>query len=172
MQLFLFSITIVPFWLFGQGSSMNSTNSGSSKNRVQFGGAFGLAISKEYTDITIAPSVIVNLNDYFAFGAGLQYSNLKQKNYYSSNLYGGSIIGLISPIEKIQFSAEVEQVYVTTSYLNPSSVNSISFWNTAVFVGVGYRAGNVTFGGRYNLLFDKNNDVYGEAFMPFVRVFF
>jgi hypothetical protein len=31
---------------------------------------------------------------------------------------------------------------------------------------------NVTIGARYNVLFDKDKNVYGEAFMPFVRVFF
>lgn len=44
---------------------------------VQFGGAFGLAVGNDYTNITIAPSAIYNFNEHFAFGTGLQYSNLK-----------------------------------------------------------------------------------------------
>jgi hypothetical protein len=41
-----------------------------------------------------------------------------------------------------------------------------------MYVGAGYRTNNVTLGFRYNLLFDKNIDLYGDAFMPFIRVFF
>ena len=55
---------------------------------VQVGGAFGLSVGNDYTDITIAPSAIYNFNDHFAIGTGLQYSHLKQKDNYKSNLYG------------------------------------------------------------------------------------
>ncbi len=41
-----------------------------------------------------------------------------------------------------------------------------------MFVGGGYREGGVTFGARLNLVFDNNKDIYGSAFMPFVRVIF
>ena len=141
-------------------------------NHVQFGGSFGLAIGNDFTDITIAPSAIYNFNEHFAFGTGLQYSNLKQKNYYSSNVYGGSLIGLYSPIEEIQLSVELEQVNVNNKYVDLGSNYKTSFWNTGLFVGGGYQEGNITVGGRINLLFDKNKDIYGSAFMPFVRVFF
>jgi hypothetical protein len=41
-----------------------------------------------------------------------------------------------------------------------------------LFLGGGYRTGNVIVGMRYNILHNSNNNVYNEAFMPFVRVFF
>jgi hypothetical protein len=47
-----------------------------------------------------------------------------------------------------------------------------NFWNTGLFLGAGYRTQNVTIGARYNVLFDKDRNVYGDAFMPFVRVYF
>lgn len=141
-------------------------------NHVQFGGSFGLAIGNEYTDIMIAPSAIYNFNEHFAFGTGLQYSNLKQKNYYSSNVYGASLIGLYSPIEEIQLSVELEQIIVNNKYVDLGGNYKTSFWNTGLFLGGGYQEGNVTVGGRINLLFDKDKDIYGSAFMPFVRVFF
>jgi len=142
-------------------------------DNVQFGGAFGLSVGNNYTDITIAPSAIYNINEHFAVGTGLQYSHLKQKDAYNSNLYGGSIIGLFNPIEEIQFSLEVEEVSVNNTYLFTGADNyKQSFWNTGLFVGGGYRSDNVTIGARLNLLYDKNKDVYGQAFMPFVRVYF
>lgn len=139
--------------------------------KVQFGGGIGLSIGSGYTDVTLAPSAIYNFNKYVAFGLGTQYTYAKQKNYYASNLYGGSIIGLFNPIEQIQLSAELEQLRVNVD-LEGSNSNSQDFWNTGLFLGGGYRTGNVTLGVRYNVLYNKNNYVYNEAFMPFVRAYF
>lgn len=137
---------------------------------VQIGGGLGLGFGSGYTDISIAPSAIYNFNEYAALGLGLQYKYLKQKDYYASHLYGGSIIGLLNPIRQIQLSAELEQLRVNVN-LEGSNSNSQNYWNTALFVGAGYRSGNVTIGARYNVLDDKNS-IYGSAFMPFVRVYF
>ena len=141
-------------------------------DHVQFGGGFGISAGNEYTDITIAPSAIYNFNDYFALGTGLQYSHLKQRNYYNSNLVGGSIIGLFNPIEEIQLSLEVEEMHVNNTYEFTDGNLKKSFWNTGLYVGGGYRSDNVTIGARVNVLFDKNKDLYGSAFMPFIRVYF
>ena len=141
-------------------------------DHVQVGGAFGLSVGNDYTDITIAPSAIYNFDDHFAIGTGLQYSHLKQKDSYNSNLYGGSIIGLFNPIEEIQLSLEVEEVSVNNTYLFNGGDYKQRFWNTGLFVGGGYRSDNVTIGARLNLLYDKNKDVYGQAFMPFIRAYF
>jgi hypothetical protein len=137
---------------------------------VQFGGGIGLSFGSGYTDVSLAPSAIYNFNQYVALGLGAQYIYVKQKNYYASNLYGGSIIGLFNPIEEIQLSAELEELRVNVNLIGSDS-NSQDYWNTGLFLGAGYRAGNVTIGARYNVLSDNNN-VYGNAFMPFVRVYF
>lgn len=140
---------------------------------VHFGGSFSFGISNEYTNIVIAPSAIYAFDDTFALGAGLQYSNLKQRNLFSSNVYGTSLIGLLNPVPEIQLSLEVEEINVNNKYPQPfGSYSQDSFWNTNLFLGGGYRNGNITVGMRYNLLFDKNKDIYGDAFMPFVRVYF
>lgn len=157
---------------YAQQTTLPKAKTDSFWERVDVGGGFGLSISKDYTDITIAPSAIYNFNTYFALGAGLQYSNLKQKDYYSSNVFGGSLIGLFSPIEEAQLSLEIEQANVNNKYLNLEEDIKRSFWNTALYLGAGYRQDNVTIGGRVNVLFDKDKDIYGSAFMPFVRVFF
>lgn len=139
--------------------------------KVQFGGGIGLSIGSGYTDIALAPSAIYNFNRYVAFGLGTQYAYVNQKNYYTSHLYGGSIIGLFNPIEEIQLSAELEQLRVNVDF-EGSNGYSQDFWNTGLFLGVGYRTGNVTLGVRFNVLYDTNDNVYSEAFMPFIRVYF
>lgn len=139
---------------------------------VQFGGGLGLGVGSGYTDITVAPSAIYNFNRYVSLGLGLQGSFIKVKNDFSSIIYGANAIGLFNPIEKVQLSLEVEQVRVhTTSEALPEDFKR-NFWNTAFFVGAGYRTENVTFGARYNLLFDKDKSIYSVALMPFVRVYF
>lgn len=142
-------------------------------DKVQFGGGLGLGFGSGYTDITVAPSAIYNFNNYVALGTGLQGSYVSSKNLFSSAIYGASIIGLFNPINEIQLSAEVEQVRVNSTIKQQGFPDiKDNFWNTGLFLGAGYRAGNVTVGARYNVLFKENNFVYSDAFMPFVRVFF
>lgn len=141
-------------------------------NHVQFGGGFGLALGSDYTNITVAPSAIYNFNEKAAFGVGLQYSYIDQENYYSSNVIGGSLIGLFNPFPQIQLSLELEQVNVNNTYKDYGGEFKDNFWYTGLFAGAGYRANNVTIGFRYNLLFDEDIDLYGQAFMPFIRAYF
>jgi hypothetical protein len=167
LLLFVFSTSII-----AQQKPLSKAKTNSFWERVNFGGGFGLSIGNNFTNITIAPSGIYNFNDYFALGTGLQYSYLKEKNSYSSNVFGASLIGLFSPIEEIQLSLEVEQINVNNNYSDLGGNYNRNFWNTGLFVGGGYREGGVTVGARLNLLFDSNKDIYGSALMPFVRMFF
>jgi hypothetical protein len=140
---------------------------------VQFGGGFGLSVGSGFTNVSVAPSAIYKFNDIFAAGVGLQGSYIEVDDRdvnYISYIYGGSLIGLVNPIEKIQLSAELEQLRVNQEFPDFNGKNN--FWNTALYLGAGYYTGNVTIGVRYNVLFNKNDLVYSEAFMPFVRVYF
>lgn len=157
---------------YAQQVVLPKAKTGAFWENVQFGGGLGLGFSNDYTNIAVSPSAVYNFNDHFAFGSGLQYSYLKQKNYYSSNIYGASLIGLYSPIEEAQISLELEEVNVNNKYMDLGGNEKTSFWNTGLYLGAGYREGNVTIGGRFNVLYDKDKDIYGDAFMPFVRVFF
>ena len=138
-------------------------------DKVHFGGSLGLNIGSGFTNIVVAPSVIYDVNNYFSAGVGLQGSYVKWKNNFESYIYGASLIALVNPIEQIQLSAELEQLRVNTVYENNFKDN---FWNTALFLGAGFRTNNVTLGVRYNVLFDDKKSVYNEAFMPFIRVYF
>lgn len=140
-------------------------------SRVQFGGGLGLGFGNNATNIAVAPSAIYNFNEKVALGLGVQYSYIRQRDFYTSHLYGGSIIGLVNPIPEVQLSVELEELRVNTSFENPS-LGSEDYWNTALFIGAGYRSNNVTIGIRYNILHNDNNAIYTTAFLPFVRVFF
>ncbi|MCB6060704.1 conserved hypothetical protein [Flavobacterium psychrophilum] len=140
--------------------------------KVQIGGGLGLNVGGGFTNIAIAPSAIYNINDYFSLGVGLQGSYVSVKSNYDSFIYGGSLIGLIHPIEQIQLSVELEELRVNTTFESSFRVPSRDFWNTGLFLGAGYRANNVTIGARYNVLYHANDNVYNDAFMPFIRFYF
>jgi len=151
--------------------------------RVRFGGGFGAAFGNDYSNFSLSPGAVYEVNKYVGIGVGLQASYVKVDgdydpfnnniNNYKSWIYGGSVIGLFNVIEEVQLSLELEQVRVNTEFSYPDQPSfKDNFWNTALFVGAGYRAENVTLGVRYNLLFDKDKSVYYEPFMPFVRVYF
>jgi len=141
---------------------------------VQIGGGLGLSIGSGYTDISIAPSAIYNVNPYLAVGLGLQASYVSSKGYYDSGIYGASILTYINPIPEIQLSINLNESYVNNHYETYYGQNSYTdrFWNTALFLGAGYRTGNVTVGLAYNVLFDENDNVYADALTPFVRAYF
>jgi hypothetical protein len=138
--------------------------------KVSFIPSIGLSFGNGFSNISVAPAAVYNVNKYFSAGAGLQYSYFKQRDVFSSNTYGASFIALVNPIEQIQISAELEQLRANVK--NETTNISDDFWNTALFLGAGYRMGNSVIGARYNVLFDKDKGVYGDAFMPFVRIAF
>lgn len=160
----VFALFVFTKSMYGQESNAN----GFGKN-IQYGGGFGLNIGSGFTDISVSPSAIYNFNSYVALGASVQFGYINVKNNYKTYSYGGSLIGLVNPLPEIQLSAELEQLQFNTKY---KLYGSDSFWNTALFLGAGYRSNTVTIGVRYNVLHDDSKSIYSEAFMPFVRVFF
>jgi hypothetical protein len=140
--------------------------------RVQFGGGLGLGFGNGYADIMVAPNAIYNFNNYFSAGLGAQYSYVKQRDIFTSNIYGGSVIALSHPIREIQISTELEQLRVNSRFETVNGTATRDFWNTALFVGAGYRNENVIIGLRYNVLHKDRDYMYVDALMPFVRVFF
>ncbi|WP_370640592.1 hypothetical protein [Flavobacterium sp. SM15] len=140
--------------------------------KVRFGGGLGLSVGSGYSNIMVAPSAIYHVNNYFSTGLGIQYSYVSQKNWFDSHIYGISLIELVNPIPELQLSAELEQLRVNNTYTEISPEIKDNFWNTALFLGAGYRNQNVTIGIRYNILYRERNNVYSEAWMPFVRIYF
>jgi hypothetical protein len=71
--------------------------SGDFWQNVQFEVELVWALDQITLIFLLAPSAIYNFNEYVALGLGGQYTYLKQKNYYASHFYGGSIIGYSIP---------------------------------------------------------------------------
>ena len=144
--------------------------------RVRFGGAVGAGFGNGYTNVSLAPAAIYEFNEYVGLGLGLQGSYIKDKGYYadySAWMYGGSLISVLNPIPQLQLSAELEQLRVNLDVDHHTLEDyTDNFWNTALFLGAGYRANNVVLGVRYNVLFNEDDFVYSTAFMPFVRLYF
>lgn len=141
-------------------------------DRVHFGIGLGLSAGGGFTNISLAPSAIYDLNNYVSLGVGVQGTYIKQKGFYSSYLYGVSGIALFNPLEQFQISAELEELRVNNKYEANANFAKEDFWNTALFLGAGFRNDNLTIGLRYNVLYKESDNVYSQAWMPFVRVYF
>ncbi len=141
-------------------------------NKVYFGGGVGLGFANGDFNASISPSAIYQFNEQFAAGAGLNFNYAKfRDNKFLA--YGGSILSLYNPVPFIQLSGELEQLRINQSrnfgVLNAGENN---YWSPALYLGVGYTQQNITFGIRYDALYDEDTSIYATAWLPFVRVYF
>lgn len=139
---------------------------------VRFGGGIGLSFGDGFFSGTLAPSAIYEFNDQFALGLGLNGTYNKRNDLYKSTIVGGSIISFFEPFEEILLSAEFEQLNVNRSYESRLNIPDDNYWYPALFIGAGYRTNNITFGIRYDVLYDEDESIYAEPWAPFVRVYF
>lgn len=170
----IIKITVVFFAIFFCNTSQITAQQSNSTfwNHVRFGGGIGLSFGDGFFSGTLAPSAIYEFNNQVAIGVGLNGTYNKQKDFYKSTILGGSLIGLFSPINNIQLSAELEELHVNRCFDSSFNITNDTYWSPALFVGAGYRNGNVTFGIRYDLLYDENKSIYADALTPFVRFYF
>ena len=155
-------------------TSFSQQTSDSFSDHLRYGGSFNVGFSNNYTTIGISPSSIYDFYNGFAAGLSLSYFHTKQKglhNTYTSNVYGGSIITLYSPLTYLQLSAELEELNVhrKESFFDPDP-----YWLTSLYLGVAYQTGAISFGIRYDVLYDNNdfNNIYGSSVSPVFRVYF
>ena len=176
MNRFYLIIKITLLFFFIILSSVSTLNAQQSQDNfwdsVRFGGGIGLSFGDGFFSGTLAPSAIYEFNNQVALGFGLNGTYNKQKDFYKSTILGGSLIGLFSPINEIQLSAEFEELHVNRRYDSHLNLENDTYWSPALFLGVGYRNGNVTFGVRYDMLYDKDKSIYANAWAPFVRFYF
>ena len=140
--------------------------------QVQFGGGIGLGFGNGFFSGTMAPSVIYNFSDQFALGIGLNATYAKRNDYHKSTILGGSIISLFNPFDRMQLSAEFEELNVNRKFDDRLNLTDQNYWYPALFLGAGYRNGNVVFGIRYDVLYDEDKSIYVDPWMPFVRFYF
>ncbi|KAB1070627.1 alpha-ketoglutarate decarboxylase [Tamlana haliotis] len=141
-------------------------------DQVYFGGNIGLSFGNEFFSGTLAPSAIYQFDEHFALGLGLNATFNSQKDFYKSTILGGSLIGLYNIIPQIQVSAEFEQLNVDRNYDSRTIYRDENYWVSALYLGAGYRTGNITFGVRYDVLYDDNDGIYYSPWSPFFRVYF
>ncbi|ARV09947.1 alpha-ketoglutarate decarboxylase [Winogradskyella sp. PC-19] len=170
MKSLLISIVFIFFSFIGFSQIENNN---SFWNNVRFGGGIGLNFGNGFFSGTLAPQAVYDFNPYFSAGLGLTGSYSSQKDVFNSTILGGSVIALTNPFPELQLSVELEQVNVNTSFEGIFSSNERdNFWATALFLGAGYRTGNVTFGVRYDVLYDEDESIYADPWLPFVRFWF
>src|SRR5690554_2224212 len=82
----VFSLYFIIFLFFINSNAQTTTNQSPQNKqksefwkKVRFGGGLGLNIGSGFTDITIAPSAIYEINEYIATGIGLQGSYIRVK---------------------------------------------------------------------------------------------
>jgi hypothetical protein len=140
--------------------------------QVRFGGGIGLSFGDGFFSGTLAPSAIYEFNDQLAFGVGLNGSYNTLKNNYKSTIIGGSVLSLFNVIREIQISSEFELLNVSRNYDSSLGFADENYWYPALFLGGGFRSNNVTFGIRYDVLYNIDRSIYANAWAPFVRVYF
>ncbi|MCO5724922.1 alpha-ketoglutarate decarboxylase [Robiginitalea marina] len=169
MKLKFFQVRLKWVWilLFGCCCSAAMAQSPNFWSHVRYGGGLGLSFGRESVQIGVAPTAIYQANEYVAFGLGLNYTYSK---FFDTrlNAFGGSAIGLVNPIPALQVSGEFEQLRVNQDF----GFASESYWLPALYFGLGYTSGPVTFGVRFDVLHDRDRSLYADPWVPFVRVFF
>ncbi|MDP3313614.1 alpha-ketoglutarate decarboxylase [Lutibacter sp.] len=139
---------------------------------VRFGGGINMSFGTNYTTFSISPSALYDFSNSFAAGFGLKYVYVKTKSGYESttNIFGGSIIALYKPASNFQISSEFEQLKMDKKFYFPENVSA---WQPAWYFGIEYVTGNIAMGLRYDVLFDKQeNLLYSSALSPVFRVYF
>lgn len=163
---------IVSILFISNTSSAQSKSSNSDFwDNVRFGGGIGLNFSNGGFNGSIAPSAIYQFNETFAagIGANINFFKFNNEKFWA---YGPSAIVLANPIKEIQLSGEFEQLRVNSSIQTADGRFETDFWAPALFLGIGYRTQFATVGMRYNVLDSNENNIYLNAWTPFVRFYF
>ncbi|WP_299524483.1 alpha-ketoglutarate decarboxylase [Winogradskyella sp.] len=167
----LATFLVFTFSLFS--SAQNSSDGNRFWNNVQFGGGIGLNFGDGFFSGVLAPNALYNISPYVATGIGLNFQYSSQRDAFTSTVFGGSLIGLFNPYPELQLSTEFELLHVNRDF-DEQFVSNLddNYLYPALFLGAGYRSGNVTFGIRYDILYDEDRSIQNQAWMPFVRFWF
>lgn len=151
--------------------SQTTYSQGDFWSRVRYGGGLGLGFGNGIFNASITPSAIYQVNNEFAVGTSLNfsYAEFQEARFIA---YGGSLLTLYSPIHFLQLSTELEQLRVNRTQEITGGTSEDNYWSPALFLGAGYSTRNVTFGLRYDVLYNENKSIYASALLPFVRVYF
>lgn len=135
-----------------------------------FGGNLGLSFWNGGTNILLGPKAYYNVSPIFLAGFGLSYMYSEFKSNitgYHSNSFGGSVMAAVRPIDFIQISAEYEGLQT-----NYSGYYSDEYFVNALYFGFSFVTGPVSFGVRYDVLYDLEKSIYSSPWNPFVGFYF
>lgn len=137
-------------------------------NNVRFGGGLGLGFGNNTTTFAISPTAIYDFNEKVSLGVSVGYQYSKQ-NDFKSNVYNIGILSLYNPFEGIQLSLEFDQLFINQRF----GLDTYSYTVPSLNVGAAYRVSrNVSFGVRYDVLYDETKSVFASPISPIVRIFF
>ena len=144
-----------------------------------FGGNIGLSFWNSGTDILLAPKAYYHVSPMFMTGFGITYIYSSAEDdfaKYSQNSFGASVLGAFRPIPYLQLSAEYEglQTNGNSSLRFPGDLEDFdySYWNNAIYLGASFVSRNVSFGVRYDVLYDSTRSVYSSAWSPVIGFYF
>jgi len=142
-----------------------------------FGGNIGLSFWNGGTDILIAPKAYYNISPKFLTGFGLTYIYSSAEDdfaKYSQNSFGPSVMVALRPIPFLQLSAEYEglQTNGSTEFAGDRVNTDYSYWNNGLYLGASFVSRNVSFGIRYDLLYDATRSAYSSAWSPVIGFYF
>lgn len=140
------------------------------EKNLKFGLGFGLNFVGG-TSVSLSPNLTYRINDKMYAGAGLLLNYNAVKNLQTTTTIGANAIFNYYPIAKLLTMAEFAEMNVNRN--NKVAAMKDQFWDSALFVGVGYQiTPKISVGGKYNLLYDKDKSVYSSPFVPFVNISF
>ncbi len=153
------------------GDAQNPGGYTNFRGKVRYGGGVGLGFGNENFNAQLAPSALYQANDYLGFGLGLNF-NYARFGDARLTAYGGSLLSLFNPLPRLQLSVEFEELRVHRDFGDGLPNARDNYWLPALFTGLGYSSGPVTFGIRYDLLYREDKSIYADPWMPFVRFYF
>ncbi len=171
--LFVFIVSIC-FSLTTTAQEVNADNPSAPSfwERVRFGGGFGINFGDGFFSGSLSPNAIYQFNQYVGAGIGLNGIYASEKDLYTATVLGGSVIGIFNPVREVQLSSEFEMLNVNRNFEDFLGIEDQNYWYPALFLGAGYNTGFMIIGFRYDVLYDADESIYGNAFVPFVRFYF
>ncbi len=140
-------------------------------SQVRFGGAIGVGFGNNSFNFIASPAAIYPVNPYVSLGTNVSFSYARfGEDRFTA--YGAGALAYFTPVRGLQLSSEFEQLRVHRRYQFNAVPVEEDYWLPMLFLGIGYNSGPVTFGVRYDVLYDEDKSIYANAWIPFVRVFF
>lgn len=137
----LFFLFHTPFTLFSQVENMETSNKLPFKERLFYGGGFGLQFGNT-TLIDVSPLIGYKITQKLGVGLNFSYKYYRLKNFYGNdipliiNVAGGSLFARYLILENIFAHAEYEKlIYRTKTLTSGADIQAY----TSILVGAGYR---------------------------------